>query len=76
MSIDTNDLISMIESLPIDVKTTIIEKILSSLQPIQEDIDKLWVKEVEDRISDIKSGKVQMISGKEVFKEIEERFVR
>lgn len=76
MSIDTNDLISMIESLPIDVKTTIIEKILSSLQPIQEDIDKLWVKEVEDRISDIKSGKVQMIPGKEVFKEIEERFVR
>ena len=76
MSIDTNDLISMIESLPIDVKTTIIEKILSSLQPIQEDIDKLWVKEVEERISDIKSGKVQMISGKEVFKEIEERFVR
>jgi hypothetical protein len=46
------------------------------LQPIQEDIDKLWVKEVEERISDIKSGKVQMISGKEVFKEIEERFVR
>jgi len=76
MSIDTNDLISMIESLPIDVKTTIIEKILSSLQPMQEDIDKLWVKEVEDRISDIKSGKVQMTSGKEVFKEIEERFVR
>jgi putative addiction module component (TIGR02574 family) len=76
MSIDTNDLISMIESLPIDVKTTIVERILTSLQPIQEDIDKLWVKEVEERISDIKSGKVQMISGKEVFKEIEERFVR
>lgn len=76
MSIDTNDLISMIESLPIDVKTTIVERILTSLQPIQEDIDKLWVKEVEERISDIKSGKVQMISGKKVFKEIEERFVR
>ncbi len=76
MSIDTNDLISMIESLPIDVKTTIVERILTSLQPIPEDIDKLWVKEVEERISDIKSGKVQMIPGKEVFKEIEERFVR
>ena len=76
MSINTNDLISMIESLPIDVKTTIVEKILTSLQPVQEDIDELWVKEVEERISDIKSGKVQMISGKEVFKEIKERFVR
>jgi len=76
MSIKTDDLISMIESMPIDVKTTIVEKILASLQPIQKDIDELWTKEVEERISDIESGKVQIISGKEVFKEIEEIFVR
>ena len=76
MSIKTNDLISMIESMPIDVKTTIVERILASLQPIHKDIDDLWAKEVEERKSDIKSRKVQLISGKEVFKEIEEIFVK
>ena len=76
MSIKTNDLISMIESMPIDIKTTLVEKILASLQPIQKEMDELWAKEVEQRISDIKSRKVQMVSGEDVFKEIEEIFVR
>jgi len=76
MSIKTNDLISIIESMPIDVRANLVEIIIASLQPIQKDIDEVWAKEVEERISDIESGKVQMLSGKEVFKEIEEIFVR
>jgi len=76
MSIKTDDLISMIESMPIDVRTNLVEIILASLQPIQKDTDELWAKEVEERINDMKSNKIQMISGNEVFKEIEEIFVR
>lgn len=78
MSIKTNDLISMIESMPIDVRTNLIEIILASLQPIQKDTDELWAKEVEDRINhmEMKSNKIQMISGNEVFKEIAGIFVR
>jgi putative addiction module component (TIGR02574 family) len=70
MNIKTSDLIAMIESMPIDVRTNLVEIILASLQPIQKDIDELWVQEVEERISDIKSGKVQLLSGEEVFQEI------
>ena len=70
MTIKTNELISMIESMPIDVRTNLVEIILASLQPIQKDIDELWAQEVEERISDIKSGKVQLLSGEEVFQEI------
>ena len=70
MNIKTSDLIAMIESMPIDVRTNLVEIILASLQPIQKDIDELWVQEVEERISDIKSGKVKLLSGDEVFKEI------
>lgn len=70
MIIKTNDLIAMIESMPIDVRTNLVEIILASLQPIQKDIDELWAQEVEERISDIKSGKVQLLSGEEVFQEI------
>lgn len=74
MNMKTSDLISMIESMPIDVRTNLVEIILASLQPIQKDIDELWAQEVEERISDIKSGKVQLVSGNEVFQEIKEFF--
>ena len=76
MSIKTNDLISIIESMPIDVRTNLVEIILASLQPLQKDVDDVWTKEVEERISALESGKTQLISGNEVFKEIAETFVR
>ena len=62
--------------MPIDVRTNLVEIILASLQPLQKDVDDLWAKEVEERIRTLKSGKVQLISGNEVFKEIAETFVR
>lgn len=37
----------MVESLPVDIKTQLVEKILKSLNPSQKEIDALWVKEVE-----------------------------
>ena len=76
MSIKTNDLISMIESMPIDVRANLVEIIIASLQPIQKAMDELWAKEVEERFSDMESGKIQMISGNDVFKEIGEIFIR
>ncbi len=76
MSVKTNDLISMIESNPIDVRTSLVEIILASLQPLQKDVDDMWAKEIEERISALKSEKVKLISGHEVFKEIAENFVR
>lgn len=70
----TNELISMIESLPIDIKTMLIEKILNSLHPSQKEIETLWTKEAEKRVDEIKAGKVKPIPGDEVFNEIKERF--
>ena len=74
MATKTTELISMIESLPVDIKTKLIEKILNSLHPSQKEIDELWAREAEKRVEDIKTGKVKTISGKEVFKEIHKRF--
>ena len=39
----------------------------------KEEIDQLWIKEVEKRFSDIKSGKVKLISSEELFKNIRKR---
>ena len=72
--IDANEIISMAESLPIDLKTRLIDRLLNSLQPSQTEIDNLWAKEAERRIEEIKSGKVKTIPGDEVFKEIHDRF--
>lgn len=76
MTIKTNELISMVESLPVDIKTTLVEKILDSLHPSQKEIDALWAKEAEKRVREIKTGKVKAIPGEEVFKEIKKRFSR
>lgn len=74
--LDANQLISMAESLPIDLKTRLIESLLNSLQPVQPEIDMLWTVEAERRIKEIKSGKVQSISGEEVLQSIRNRLSR
>jgi putative addiction module component (TIGR02574 family) len=69
----TKDLMSMAESLPLDLKTQLIDRLLKSLSPSQKEIDELWAKEAEKRVEEIKSGKVKSIPGEEVFKEIRDR---
>jgi hypothetical protein len=76
MSSKTDDLLTMIESLPIDVKTTLVEKLLASMKPLQKDVDEEWIKAVEERINEIKTGNVKVIPGNKVFNEIKEKYGR
>lgn len=70
----TTDLVTIAESLPIDIKIQLIDKLLNSLNPFQKAIDDLWVKEAEKRVEEIRSNKVKMIPGEDVFREIQKRF--
>lgn len=72
----TNELLSMAESLPIEIKIRLIDTLLNSIHPSQSEIDELWEKEAERRVDQIKSGEMKPISGEEVFKEIQNRFSR
>lgn len=72
--IKIEELISEIESLPIDIKTDLIDRLLNSINPSQKEIDKLWANEAEKRVDEIKSGKVKTIPGDEVFAEIQDKF--
>ncbi len=76
MTMKTNELIAMVESLPVDIKTTLVEKILNSLHPSQKEIDALWAKEAEKRVREIKAGRVKTIRGEDVFREIKKRFYK
>jgi len=60
-------------SLPIEIRMQLVEKLLRSLNPTQKEIDKLWAKEAERRIEEIKSCKVKTIPGEKVFKRIRDR---
>ncbi|HHT9106898.1 MAG TPA: addiction module protein [Candidatus Wujingus californicus] len=68
--IKTEELIEEAISLPVEIKTKLIDKLLQSLSPSQKEIDALWAKEAERRAEEIQSGKVKTIPGEEVFKKI------
>ena len=70
----TKDLMTMAESLPLDIKIQLIDKLLNSLNPSRREIDALWVKEAEKRVEEIRTNKVKTIPGEDVFKEIQKRF--
>ena len=72
--IKTDKLISEAMSLPVDVRTLLVNKLLESLNPAKKEIDELWAKEAEKRVEDIRTGKVKTIPGEEVFREIQDKF--
>jgi len=62
-------------SLPTDMRTALVDKLLKSLNvPTQKEVDKLWAEEAERRIEDVSSGKVSTVPGNQVFEDIRKRF--
>lgn len=74
--IKTKEIFDKAISLPIEIRTKLVEKLLLSLNPSQKEIDKLWAKEAEKRVEEIRSGKVKTIPGEKVFKKILNRLNR
>ena len=68
----TNDrVIEEALSLPADVRLSLVEKLIMSLNlPTDEEIDRLWAEEAERRISQIEAGEVKLVPGEEVFSKI------
>lgn len=73
-AITQQELFDEIETLPIDVKTKIVDKILTSINPTNKIIDDLWIEEVHKRKSEIDSGEVSLVDGDEVFKKLSLKF--
>ncbi len=74
LAINTNQLLSEVESLPLDIKTKLIDKLLSSLNPTQDNVEKLWKKEIDFRVKSIESEDVNLVDGDMVFQKIKEKF--
>ena len=71
MAITNDRVIEEALSLPADVRLSLVEKLLTSLNlPIDEEIDRLWAEEAEHRVSQIDEGKAKLVPGEEVFGKI------
>ena len=68
-----DELFYEIDILPIDLKTKIVDKILASITPLNNEIDQLWIKEVNKRKQEIESNSVTLVDGDEVFKKLSQR---
>jgi putative addiction module component (TIGR02574 family) len=74
VAIDTNQLFSEIELLPVDMKTKLIDKLLSSLNPAKRDTETLWKKEIDSRVNAIENGDVSLVNAETVFQKIKDKY--
>jgi putative addiction module component (TIGR02574 family) len=62
-------------SLPADVRLSLVEKLLMSLNlPTDTEIDRIWAEEAENRVSQIEAGEVKPVPGEEVFSKIRAKY--
>ena len=72
-ALQQQQLFDEIDTLPIDLKTQIVDKILNSISPINKSIDDLWIQEANHRKNEIESNNIKLVKGDEVFKKISQR---
>ncbi|MGM0460493.1 MAG: addiction module protein [Bacteroidota bacterium] len=70
----TKKLIEEIESLPVEERIRVADSALKSLNPIDQEIEDVWIETAERRLRELKSGNVTTIPSDEVFNKIKERF--
>ncbi len=70
----TEDLIAEATSLPVEERAIVADLILKSLTPTDAEVDRKWKEVALRRVEEIKSGKVNLVSGEKVFERIQKRF--
>ena len=68
MSGDGSRLLEEALALPINERADLVERLLSSLDPSEQKIEKLWAAEVEERIDAFERGELRTTSAEEFFR--------
>ena len=71
---NTKELIDEAISLPVEERMLIVDLLLRSLNQPKAEIDKKWVEVAKRRLTEIKTGSVEAVPGKDVFERIQHRF--
>ncbi len=70
---NTKDIITEALSLPLEQRAMIADSLLKSLNPPEPAIDKKWAVVAKKRLSELRTGQVNALSGEEVFRKIWKR---
>ncbi len=74
MTTTTVEIVSAAETLPIEMRLEIVDRLLEGIGPTPKEIDDAWRVEIERRVEAVESGEAKLIPGEEVFAKIEKRF--
>jgi putative addiction module component (TIGR02574 family) len=77
MALSAESIYEQALNLPIDDRITLIDKLLNSTNfSTDENIDRVWLQEVESRSQKVDSGKSELIPGAKVFERIDKKYSR
>lgn len=71
---NTNELIDEAVSLPVEKRILIVDSLLQSLNQPNSEVDEKWNEVAQQRLLEMRSGKIKSIPGEQVFKNIWEKF--
>lgn len=67
---NTNELIDEVVSLPVEKRVLIIDSLLQSLNQPNSKIDEKWNEVAQKRLMEMRSGKIKLVLGGQVFNNI------
>ena len=71
---NTKELIAEAISMPVEKRALIVDSLLKSLNPSEQQIDKKWIAVAKKRLEEIRNGKVDTIPGEDVFNKVWNKF--
>ena len=74
MSVTSERILEQVLALPIAERAELLERLLASFQaPSDPELDKLWLKEAQDRLAAFERGELGSVEADEVFEKIKQR---
>lgn len=70
----TKKLIDEIESLPVEERVKVVDSVLQTLNPEDNELEKKWIVVAEKRLKELQSGEAAGIPGDQVFDKVQKRF--
>lgn len=71
--LSAKEIIDQAASLPAEERAAVIDSLLKTLNPINDEVDRKWIEVAKRRLNELRSGQVKPIPGEEAFKKLSVR---
>jgi len=71
---NTDELIQAVNSLPVEDRAMVADRILKTLNPPESEIDKKWAAVANRRLAELRAGSTKAVPSDEVFARLQDRF--